>query len=308
MPVKQSALTVALGPAISPTFEEVRNEARANHTIGAGHWTITPQLAQQIMTELNQHNRAKQRDRVKEYSGCMLDESWLLTGDSLKFGGSYLLDGQNRLLACIESGMPFTSAVITGLDPRVFVAMDTGKARSTPDIFKIAGIDYYKDTAAAFSWFRYIVGTHPLTDRSTMAPMRALETYRVKCPTLHRSVATVKPYQKWLHAPIGLVAALHHEFKKANPKRAASFFEEWAEAAVNYSPTAANNTTVKKLVSEMESRHRALQNRDVLFPDKLRMLLIVEVWNAYVSSVPVTAEYLAKLDLKNKPAWPGIKG
>jgi hypothetical protein len=65
----------------------------------------------------------------------------MLTGDTLKFGtNGDLLDGQNRLRACITSGIPMQTRVVFGIDPVAFKYLDTGTVHTSGDTFKVAGV------------------------------------------------------------------------------------------------------------------------------------------------------------------------
>ena len=79
--------------------------------------------------------------RVKQYAVDMRSGKWRLNGEAIKKSTTgRLLDGQNRLLACIEADTPFLTLVVRGLDDVVDqMTMDTGSSRSYSDVLKMRG-------------------------------------------------------------------------------------------------------------------------------------------------------------------------
>ena len=110
---------------------------------GVTKMIITPEIAQAFLSYNNKNRRIK-KERVALYAQDMKRGQWKFTGDSIRLAttstGEYtVVDGQHRLLACVNSGASFESLVITGLDPSVFSVIDRGATRSNGDILGIAG-------------------------------------------------------------------------------------------------------------------------------------------------------------------------
>jgi hypothetical protein len=64
----------------------------------------------------------------------MKRQGWHPSPDSVAFfKDGKLLNGQNRLMACVASGVPIIANVITGLGPEVFAVTDSGKGRTQAD-------------------------------------------------------------------------------------------------------------------------------------------------------------------------------
>lgn len=80
---------------------------------------VTPLLAQ-VWIARNHRHRPVEPKRVRKYARRMAVGEWGLNGKCITFDADgVLLGGQHRLLACIESGCPFTTLVVRGLDPAV---------------------------------------------------------------------------------------------------------------------------------------------------------------------------------------------
>lgn len=105
--------------------------------------TITPAIASELLM-LNNNNRRVKKERIAVYASAMKRGQWAYTGDSIRVaknddGTDVLIDGQHRLLACVEAGVPFESQVISNLPASVFSVIDRGVTRTNGDVLKIAG-------------------------------------------------------------------------------------------------------------------------------------------------------------------------
>jgi hypothetical protein len=82
----------------------------------------------------------------------METKGWVLTGDTIKFSRARLLDGQNRLAACVRSGVPFKTHVVFGVDENAFTRIDAGAKRTNPDTFQVAAVPYHAIVGPAVRW------------------------------------------------------------------------------------------------------------------------------------------------------------
>lgn len=101
--------------------------------------TITPELALDWLTA-NVHNRPKKLAQIERLKADMLSGRFAVNGETLKFSRSgQLLDGQNRLHACWESGETIRSLVVRGLPDGTVIhrTIDSGVHRSLKDSLAI---------------------------------------------------------------------------------------------------------------------------------------------------------------------------
>lgn len=107
--------------------------------------TITPEVASALL-KLNTNNRPISRARVLMYADAMKRGQWKVNGESIKTsrnastGTVKLLDGQHRLIACVESNTPFKTVAVSDLEESVFSVIDRGRSRSNGDMLAVAGI------------------------------------------------------------------------------------------------------------------------------------------------------------------------
>lgn len=112
---------------------------------------ITPEVAAELLTRNTNNRRTKPR-KIAAFSRDMAAGKWSQDASDIKFDREgALLDGQNRLLSCIEADAPFPTLVRTGLDPAARDHVDTGAARTTGDAFRMHQVLDANVMAAAVS-------------------------------------------------------------------------------------------------------------------------------------------------------------
>ena len=120
----------------------------AEQELSFGVETITPEIAAAYLKRKGA-NRNISHLRVQRYAREMQRGDWLLTGEAIKFCNGQLMDGQQRLLAVIESGVSVRMPVIRGIEHSAFEAFDTGKARLPSDLLASLGFKQTRNLAAA---------------------------------------------------------------------------------------------------------------------------------------------------------------
>lgn len=113
--------------------------------------TITPAIAAQYLA-LNPETNKKRLSRayVNSYASTMKRGEWKLNGQSIDFDyNGNLLNGQHRLNACIQAGVPFEALVVRGLDPECFTTYDNGLARTAGQLLGMQNVPNYNIVACA---------------------------------------------------------------------------------------------------------------------------------------------------------------
>lgn len=121
--------------------------------------TITPELAWDFL-KMNTHNRRKDEDTINTYASAMLRGKWILNGEPIIISDeNVILDGQNRLYACVRAGVPFESLFVWGITQEAFKTIDIGKSRTAGDILFIDNIKNANVVAASITkFFRLATG------------------------------------------------------------------------------------------------------------------------------------------------------
>lgn len=100
--------------------------------------TITPEEAISICEEYNGFNRPVDWNIVHYYASQMKEGLWQINGEAIILSDQgELLDGQHRLYACVEAGVPFRTILVKGISKEAFKTINTGKKRTGRDIFTI---------------------------------------------------------------------------------------------------------------------------------------------------------------------------
>jgi hypothetical protein len=110
---------------------------------------ITPTFAAQLLAR-NDANRPVRPQHVDALARDMEAGRYQLNGEAIKVAlDGTLLDGQHRLMACVKSGRPFETLLVTGLSHSVMQTIDSGVQRLHSDRLAIRGIKNANIVSAA---------------------------------------------------------------------------------------------------------------------------------------------------------------
>lgn len=110
---------------------------------------VTPDMATEWLAS-NVGNRNPKANKRAGYRRDMLAGAWQVTGESIKFApDGRLLDGQNRLMAIVETGLTVPLLVVRGVADKAQVVMDSGASRIAADALTMAGVSHAPVTASA---------------------------------------------------------------------------------------------------------------------------------------------------------------
>lgn len=130
---------------------------------------VTPERASHYLS-FNEGNRNVRTTRVKELSGVIRRGEWMVTHQGIAFSrDGRLIDGQHRLLACIDADTPIKIMVTRNVEPDAFKALDLHGKRSMADIFGISthlaacfqfiGQAFYGDKGVGPQQIQAVMGT-----------------------------------------------------------------------------------------------------------------------------------------------------
>jgi hypothetical protein len=103
---------------------------------------ITPEMALLILG-LNTHNRPVQSLTVDRYRDLITDGKWRLSIEAIGFSyDGVLINGQHRLLAIIEAGIPVAMTCWFGCEPEEFEVIDVPKIRTPADSVSTHGYNH----------------------------------------------------------------------------------------------------------------------------------------------------------------------
>jgi hypothetical protein len=234
--------------------------------------TIDPASAEVLLTERNQGNRPPKPNKVHQFASDIANKRWGLTGDTLKFApDGRLLDGQNRLAACVRANKPFTTHVVFNIDPLLFGRMDIGKPRNAADVLHIAGYKYASTLAAAVRW-AHLLDTSP-HNRETLRPELVLDLVRKKYPDIEPFLKHGRAVNQQYAHPAGQIAALIYKFAKSDSAKASDFVRAWLSGQRNGK---------YQIIDTMQALlHSQKANNNGRIHELTRAAVVVKAWNLF---------------------------
>lgn len=113
--------------------------------------TITPEEAHLMLRESKRKNVPVKKRKIDRYARDMIDGKWdenNSQGISRDTDGN-IVNGHQRLMACIQAGKPFRTLFIDGVPPGTFMNEDTGRSRDAGHFFAVLGEKFYFELASA---------------------------------------------------------------------------------------------------------------------------------------------------------------
>lgn len=253
--------------------------------------TITPQKAGEMLKR-NNKNRTISKLHVKRLANEIRSGRWKVNGDTICLNGDVLIDGQHRLHAIIEAGMPIQSFVVDGLPSDVFDTKDTGKRRSHHDTLSVLG---KKNTTRLASMLKIIDKYNTGKSNKTVYYSNGdIEELLKLYYDAEESLTNIKT--KGLMPP-ALLDACHYLFSKKDPQLADEFVSAIIKGVGLY-----EDSPWYRLRERLETNRWSRSKLDKTYI----MALCIKSWNAARSGKKV--KYLRwKQQGENGEAFPTIQ-
>lgn len=133
--------TKDLRAALSGGSRPTKNSPGAPEGVTSSWAVITPEEAQAILDTANESNRRLRKVHVDSLAKDMMNGDFQPTGDPIRFDDAgHLIDGQHRLAAVAQAGIPIPFLVMRGFHPSVQDVIDSGVGRTVGDGLSFAGI------------------------------------------------------------------------------------------------------------------------------------------------------------------------
>lgn len=152
---------------------------------------VTPELAKRWLRSNAENQRNQKPAKIASYARDMASGAWDSdTGETIKFRGDVLIDGQNRLCAVVEAGVPIAFDVARTTSDKAMIVIDTGASRTMGDSLKIAGSHDRFRAAAILRWVALFDAGIRRGSGGTLAPTNSeLWDLYAKDPALYDSAA-----------------------------------------------------------------------------------------------------------------------
>ena len=202
--------------------------------------TITPELARLMLERNREENRPQSRRPLWMYQKEIAEERMMVTNQGLGFDTEgRLIDGQHRLVSCIQAGKPFDSVVVFGLDPEAFMFVDSGYKRTSGHKLHMDG---FKDTNKLAAASRIVLmhdllgirlsvkdaswGISPRGDGNQRIPDEFIIDFCRETPKFVELQKWYHSYSKFRPIPQSSFHAVHWLIWQKHPSLANAFIEQ----------------------------------------------------------------------------------
>lgn len=254
---------------------------------------ITPATAKNWLSTNINRNRPLSKPNLQMLERELREGRWKVNGEAIKFDiNDQLIDGQHRLTACVNTGIPIDSLVIMGIQPETFDTLDTGRSRGIADVLAINGVEaggkYGKLAAGIRTAIQLQQGTYVLNGR--VSNDEAIEWLHAN-PGITEFVNTGKMTRRLL--PSAVYIGMRYLITQKHPVEAGQFFELF-ESGVGLTERSPIKALRDKLVIQ-QGKAAKLRPLDIT-------AMAIKAWNLFLSGrTTVNLRYRAEED------FPAIK-
>lgn len=192
-------------------------------------WDIDPPLAERLLEKV--HNRPQKVVRVKKYAREMKHGAWRLNYEWIGIDEhGYVIEGQHRLLACIEADTPFQTLVIIGLDRALFPYLGAALPRGAADNIALSGVANANQVAGALAYvWRAERGVSLYaTGAGARAENHEILDLLARHPKVLDSVSAGRRCQR-IFPSTSLMTYLHYEFSRRDQALADAFIDKLSD-------------------------------------------------------------------------------
>lgn len=180
-------------------------------------FTITPELAQELLDKHNSRNRPLTPSNWKKLAKHILDGTYQLNGEAMIIDWDHeLTNGQHTLTAVVETGVAIEKVVVFGLDPETFTTLDGGKLRKLDDVLAVDGEAHARELAIAVRLAYILVNNLKVSNMGRLEFDEA-RSFLSSHPGLRDSVSFILEMEtpaSYVISP-GYAAALHYLMTQA---------------------------------------------------------------------------------------------
>jgi hypothetical protein len=207
-------------------FNGACRAAASGPVVRTDRMIITPAYAESLLAK-NTKNRTRIRAHLRRIEECLARGEWVFNGEPIIVSSTgRVLDGQHRLMACVNTGISIDTNVVFGVDESVFDTIDQGSSRTIGNVLDIDGEENYNMVAASAKLFWTFCKSGQVYDNgnahfsfTATAARKLLHDH----PGIRDSVLLCKKCEHFNSK--SLIAAMHYVFTMVNATFAAELVE-----------------------------------------------------------------------------------
>lgn len=239
---------------------------------------LSPDVAKALLEKYNTENRGLKPHKIRPLVGDLRDGAWLVTGETIKFSRQRLLDGQNRLTACVEANTPIRTHVVFGIDDAAFAIIDTGAPRTAGDVLACAGVGSPQVIAHAVARLNAWEQTPGSRSVLRLSPNQVLHLYQTKYKDLDEHIGWGRQLQAATGLPTTRGLVLHYAFTKAAGQKAAdAFLSAW----ISGDPDAQQAALLRRRLAQLQSMLAGN------IPANVAYAMAIKAFTAFVNGKPI---------------------
>lgn len=132
-----------------------KGEVHLGHGLTAQVAHVTPEVAEQWAAQVHPNQRSVKSGNLMRIKAEITDGRWKLNGEPIIFDSNGMLaDGQHRLRAVVETGIPIEVLVVRGVEPDTYSTLDGGLGRRTSDALRAMGVKHPILTSSAVQLYK----------------------------------------------------------------------------------------------------------------------------------------------------------
>lgn len=247
--------------------------------------TLTPEKAAELL-DRNPRNRRVSAKNYSMIKRAIERGEWELNGEAIKVAvDGFLLDGQHRCHAVIETGIPIETFLIEGLPNRTQDTMDTGKIRTLGNVLDIRGEKSATRLAAivtslhAMETFGLRAGVH--TGRRDPVTVKERLDYLEQNPWIRDILEPLRGIQRASHySGVAMLAPLYVTFANIDEEDAEFFWSRVRDGLELHekSPIYVLRKTLRTISEDSRGERNTLYIAAIT----------IKAWNAYRDGADVS--------------------
>src|SRR5438128_11555798 len=205
---------------------------------------------------------------------------WQLTGEAIKLDDEgRVRDGQNRLHAIVQAGIPVRSVVARGVSEDAFDVMDTGRSRNAADVLHIHGFPSQNALAAAARGLMFIerygrVFPSQRDSHLYITPVTTLQYVKEHPEIIDGVRLGDRIYHSGIQGGIGLWSIITTLFLRLDPQQAEQFAEHLTTGAGLHRGHPVLMLR-NRLLGSQRDQYSTLSDREAL------VAIAIKAWNAW---------------------------